>query len=99
MWIVAAVVVLLLLGVVAYLLLRGRTPSPGGDGLGNKAVFKRLGYLLEAAELPDDGLRDACHERIAGGIVLLDPTAPPRGPRAAGWGIRVNVAVRREQPT
>ena len=76
-----------------------RTLVDYGDRLGNKAVFKRLGYLLEAAELPDDGLRDACHERIAGGVVLLDPTAPRRGPRAAGWGIRVNVAVRREQPT
>lgn len=68
-----------------------------GDRLGNRAVFKRLGYLLEATEVPDAGLLDACRRRISAGVTLLDPSAPRRGPLASEWGVNANVAVRREQ--
>src|SRR6266540_4357903 len=36
-----------------------------GDRLGNRAVFKRLGYLLEAAELGRIELVDECQQRIS----------------------------------
>jgi len=70
-----------------------------GDRLGNKSVFKRVGYVLEAADLPNDGLLDACRKRLSAGITLLDPSAPPSGVRSSVWGLRVNVAVRREAPS
>lgn len=71
-----------------------------GDRLGNRAAFKRLGYLLEATDLRvDDPLLDACRSRVSAGIALLDPSAPPRGPRIGRWGVRVNVVVRPEQPS
>jgi predicted transcriptional regulator of viral defense system len=66
-----------------------------GDRLGNRTVFKRLGYLVETADLGNTDLVDECRRRISTGISLLDPGAPPRGPRAARWGLRINVNVTR----
>jgi predicted transcriptional regulator of viral defense system len=67
-----------------------------GHRLGNRAVFKRLGYLIETLglDLPDI-VRD-CQERISSGISALDPDGPDGGRRAGRWGLRVNVAVVRE---
>ena len=49
-----------------------------GDRLGNRAVFKRLGYLVEALGLDCPSLQAACEERVSSGIVK------PR-PRWAAW--------------
>lgn len=67
-----------------------------GHRLGNRAVFKRLGYLIETLglDLPDI-VRD-CRKRISSGISALDPDGPDGGRRAGRWGLRVNVAVVRE---
>jgi predicted transcriptional regulator of viral defense system len=70
-----------------------------GDRLGNGAVFKRLGYLLETLGLGDHALLEACRARVRAGIVLLDPSAGGGGPRIARWGLRANVAVTREDPS
>lgn len=67
-----------------------------GDRLGNRAVFKRLGYLLEAAELGRTDLVDVCRQRLSAGISLLDPGAPASGPRVSRWHLRANVAVTRQ---
>ncbi len=47
--------------------------------LGNRTVFKRLGYLLEAAKANDVTLIEACREAVSSGISLLDPSAPRKG--------------------
>jgi predicted transcriptional regulator of viral defense system len=67
-----------------------------GDRLGNRAVFKRLGYLIEALDrnLPD--LVGACHERVSTGISALDPDGPKGGHRVMRWGLRLNVTVVRD---
>jgi predicted transcriptional regulator of viral defense system len=84
----------------AYLLEHdSRTLVEYGDRLGNGAVFKRLGYLVEAAGLPDDGLTDACRERLTTGIALVDPGGPSTGPRRGDWQIRENVTVGRAVPS
>ena len=45
------------------------------DQLGNRAVFKRLGFLAE--RLPDQqDLATACRERLSQGMAKLDPSAP-----------------------
>jgi predicted transcriptional regulator of viral defense system len=64
-----------------------------GDRLGNRAVFKRLGYLVEASRLDNASLRDECMNRISAGISLLDPSAPARGERISEWGLRANVRI------
>lgn len=70
-----------------------------GDRLGNRTVFKRLGYLAEAAGIGDEELLEECRARISAGISLLDPDAPPRGARVSRWGIRANVRVARPEPS
>ena len=70
-----------------------------GDRLGNRAVFKRLGYLIEVTnqEFPD--VIAACQERVSTGISALDPSGPSAGHRVMKWGLRINVHVGPENPS
>jgi predicted transcriptional regulator of viral defense system len=70
-----------------------RTLVDYGDRLGNGAVFKRLGYIVERMELDAADLVAACAERLSSGISLLDPSAHRSGARVASWGLQVNVAI------
>jgi predicted transcriptional regulator of viral defense system len=70
-----------------------RTLVEYGDRIENRTVFKRLGYLAEAAELGANDLVDECRRRLSAGISLLDPGALPAGRRATDWGLRLNVTV------
>ena len=45
------------------------------DQLGNRAVFKRLGFLAERSP-GQQALAVACHERLSQGTAKLDPSAP-----------------------
>jgi predicted transcriptional regulator of viral defense system len=67
-----------------------------GDQIGNGAVFKRLGYLLETLDLGVPELVASCHARVSKGISALDPDGPGGGHRVMRWGLRVNVTVVRE---
>lgn len=67
-----------------------------GDRLGNGAVFKRLGYLIEALDLDEPKVLRACRARVSSGISVLDPNGPPGGRRVMRWNIRANVSVRWE---
>ena len=62
-----------------------------GDLVGNGAMFKRLGYLLERTDLPAGTLVDACRARRTTGINDLDPSVNAGGPILSTWGIRLNV--------
>lgn len=70
-----------------------------GDRLGNRTVFKRLGYLVEALEQDHAELVAACRERVSAGVSLLDPDGPNDGRRVARWGLRVNVRIEPEEPS
>ena len=70
-----------------------RTLVEYGDRLGNRSVFKRLGYLVEAAGLGGPEFVAKCLDRISAGISLLDPGGPMRGKSVGKWGIRANVRV------
>lgn len=63
------------------------------ERLGNRTVFKRLGYLIETLGIPDDDLVAACRDRMSGGVSLLDPGASDTGPRIGEWGLRANVRL------
>lgn len=61
--------------------------------LGNRTVFKRLGYLLEVMKADDVPLIEACRKAISSGISLLDPSAPRKGRFVRRWNLRVNVVL------
>jgi predicted transcriptional regulator of viral defense system len=67
-----------------------------GDRLGNRAVFKRLGYLVETLGVDRDDLLSACRARVSSGISALDPDGPLGGRRVMRWSLRVNVTIVRE---
>ena len=46
-----------------------------GDRLGNRAVFRRLGYLLEHSHVEAPDLVEACLARRSSGLAKLDPAA------------------------
>jgi predicted transcriptional regulator of viral defense system len=66
-----------------------------GDRVGNRTIFKRLGYLLESREKPArldvDSLITACLERRSSGLTTLDPANSSRGRIVRRWSLRVNV--------
>jgi predicted transcriptional regulator of viral defense system len=64
-----------------------------GDKLGNRTVFKRLGYLVERLALADDELIQVCLERRSAGIGCLDPDRPAGGSTSSRWGLRLNALL------
>lgn len=63
------------------------------ERLGNRTVFKRLGFLLEALETDARELIAACLERKSAGISALDPSIDSRGTITKRWNLRVNAKL------
>jgi predicted transcriptional regulator of viral defense system len=62
--------------------------------LGNRAVFKRMGYLVECMELPlTREILDDWQTRISAGYVLLEPAMGRKGVRNSRWRLWTNVRV------
>ena len=59
--------------------------------LGNRTVFKRLGYLAEVLGLEVGEWIDRWRAEISPGETLLDPRYGRRGSYHAGWNLRLNV--------
>jgi predicted transcriptional regulator of viral defense system len=60
--------------------------------IGNTAVAKRLGFLMEALGLGNpDTLRKALS--LGAGFSPLDPTLPKRGKHSRRWGLLINAEV------
>lgn len=68
------------------------------DRLGNRTVFKRLGYLVEALRLDAPELTLACLARLPEGVSALDPSGPRGGRRTMRWRLRANVDIRPQHP-
>lgn len=64
-----------------------------GDRLGNRAVFKRLGFVLEHLRFDAPALLEACQERRSTGLVALDPSVDVKGRIVRRWGLRANVTL------
>ena len=64
--------------------------------IGNRAVFKRLGYLLETLGINSAKLTELCARHMSTGISLLDPSGKPTGPILNRWGLRLNVKLENE---
>lgn len=63
------------------------------ERLGNRTVFKRLGYLLETLEIDVPDLLDVCLERKSTGISALDPSIDAKGKITNRWNLRINARV------
>jgi predicted transcriptional regulator of viral defense system len=61
--------------------------------LGNAAVVKRLGYLLETLQLGDEKRIDRLQRSITAGYARLEPSMAARGPFIARWNLQINVDV------
>jgi predicted transcriptional regulator of viral defense system len=63
------------------------------ERLGNRTVFKRLGYLLEALAIEAEEVVDSCLRRRSSGITDLDPAVRRKGRISTRWNLRINVSI------
>jgi predicted transcriptional regulator of viral defense system len=66
--------------------------------LGNRTVFKRLGYLVEALGIEAPELSRRCRALRSAGLTFLDPTLRARGRIDKRWNLRVNARISAEAP-
>ena len=64
------------------------------DRFGNRAVFKRLGYLSETLGLGSSRLVTRCLARKSAGLSKLDPSVRQSGHVVKRWNLRVNATIR-----
>lgn len=63
------------------------------DQLGNRTVFKRLGYLLETLEIDAADIIETCLSRRSAGLAKLDPSIRSAGRITKRWGLRINAQI------
>jgi len=63
------------------------------DRLGNRAVFKRLGFVVEHLGVTAPDLVEASLSRRSTGIVALDPSVDAKGTIVRRWGVRAKVTL------
>ena len=57
----------------------------------NRAIFKRLGYLIEQLSLPAGDFLERWRSELSAGYARLEPGRPSEGPLIRRWRIRANV--------
>lgn len=67
------------------------------ERIGNKTVYKRLGYVVEALSLDAPQLAETCRSRISSGYTLLDPGVDVKGRLSKRWNLWANVVLRRAE--
>jgi len=60
--------------------------------LGNRTVFKRLGYLAELTGVEVGDWLGRWRDKISAGETLLDPRYGRQGAHHSGWNLRLNVS-------
>lgn len=63
------------------------------ERLGNRTVFKRLGFIIEALKLDAPDLVETCLKRRSQGVSKLDPGVGQTGRITTRWGLAVNVSL------
>jgi predicted transcriptional regulator of viral defense system len=66
---------------------------------GNGAIYKRLGYLLEALVPGAPDVVEACLGRLTAGNAVLDPAIRLKGRLSKRWRLWVNVVVSAAEPS
>ena len=68
------------------------------ERLGNRSVYKRLGFLIETLALSAPDVLEVCERRMSSGTVRLDPTGPPGGRRVPRWNLMANASLGAPKP-
>jgi len=63
------------------------------ERLGNRSVYKRLGFLIEALGLREPELLEVAAASMSEGVVSLDPSIDAEGVRDSRWNLRVNAQI------
>jgi len=66
--------------------------------LGNRTIYKRLGFLIEALGLEIPALVTVCQQMMSSGDTVLDPTMKKKGRLLKRWNLWINVRIRRSDP-
>lgn len=66
--------------------------------LGNRTVYKRLGFLLEHLGIDAPKTIRSCLDNLSAGLSTLDPAVKRKGRIAKRWNLRVNVPIDRRAP-
>lgn len=61
--------------------------------LGNRAVFKRLGFIVETMGIDAPSVVARCLSALSSGVSSLDPSISIKGHITKRWNLRVNVAL------
>ena len=63
------------------------------ERMGNRAIVKRLGYLVESLSLSaDERILSRMRKSLSAGMSLLDPSMPMKGGYATRWKLMLNVS-------
>lgn len=62
--------------------------------LNNKAIYKRLGYILEALDLKFPNAVNTCLSYISKGYSYLDPASSVKGRILRRWNLRINATIK-----
>jgi len=65
--------------------------SDYADRMGNRAIFKRLGYLCERLPLPVANYAEQWQTMLSAGYARLDPDRPATGTYDQRWRLLINV--------
>lgn len=63
------------------------------ERLGNRTVFKRLGYLIEQRGIEAPAVVEACLSHRSSGVTVLDPSVKAPGRILRRWGLRINIGL------
>jgi len=66
--------------------------------LGNRTIYKRLGFMLETLGLEIPALVTVCQQLMSSGDTVLDPTTKKKGHLLKRWNLWINVRIRRSYP-
>jgi predicted transcriptional regulator of viral defense system len=64
------------------------------EKLGNRTVFKRLGFLIERLGIEAPAAVAVCLKSLSSGYSRLDPSGPQKGKLLRRWRLLVNVQIR-----
>ncbi|HWM24210.1 MAG TPA: type IV toxin-antitoxin system AbiEi family antitoxin [Chthoniobacterales bacterium] len=63
------------------------------ERVGNRTVYKRLGYLAETLRISTPRVIQTCREKISAGLSALDPSVRAPGIITKRWNLRVNAVI------
>jgi len=61
--------------------------------VGMRAVFKRLGFIVETMRIDAPSVVERCLSALSSGVSSLDPSISTKGHITKRWNLRVNVAL------